>query len=78
MAAQTTVTITLADDVPAATAPSITFVPQVSIHPLAALTLGRQTFNDSDSPWTRVGSATVRAPDEAWDAGLLLRSMPGG
>ncbi|MEU2670392.1 hypothetical protein ABZ622_16240 [Streptomyces sp. NPDC007164] len=36
-----------AQDKPVA-APRVTFAPQISVHLVATLTLGRQTFNDSD------------------------------
>ncbi|MFB7918562.1 hypothetical protein [Streptomyces sp. NPDC056061] len=48
MAEQTTVTTTPAVEDKPATAPSTGFAPQISTHPVATLTLGRQTFNDSD------------------------------
>jgi hypothetical protein len=49
MAAQTIVTTNPAiEDTPAATPSTGGFAPQVSTHPVATLTLGRQTFNDSD------------------------------
>lgn len=47
MAEQTTVTIKPAKDKPVAAARA-TFAPQISPHQVAALTLGRQKFNDSD------------------------------
>ncbi|MFE4305666.1 hypothetical protein [Streptomyces sp. NPDC056891] len=30
------------------TAPAVDFTAEVNVHPVAELTLGRQTFNDSD------------------------------
>ncbi|MFI2435623.1 hypothetical protein [Streptomyces sp. NPDC018693] len=49
MAEQTIVTTQPAVENTAATAPSTGgFAPQVSTQPVATLTLGRQTFNDSD------------------------------
>ncbi|MFE7121679.1 hypothetical protein ACFU99_40245 [Streptomyces sp. NPDC057654] len=49
MAAQITVTTPPAGKDTPATAPSTGgFAPQISTHPVATLTLGRQTFNDSD------------------------------
>ncbi|MFJ8856657.1 hypothetical protein [Streptomyces sp. NPDC102437] len=36
------------EDTPTEASGTSSFVPQVSIHPVAALTLGRQAFNDSD------------------------------
>ncbi|GAA2133980.1 hypothetical protein [Streptomyces synnematoformans] len=49
MAEQTTVTTKPAVEGKPAAAPSAGgFAPQISTHPVAALTLGRQTFNDSD------------------------------
>ncbi|MFI9081925.1 hypothetical protein ACIGW8_36725 [Streptomyces sioyaensis] len=46
--AEQTVTITPVEDEPAAAAPAGGFAPQISTHPVATLTLGRQVFNDSD------------------------------
>ncbi|MFF0966881.1 hypothetical protein ACWDQO_36880 [Streptomyces sp. NPDC003703] len=49
MAEQTTVTTEAAvADQPAAAPSTGGFAPQISTHPVAALTLGRQMFNDSD------------------------------
>lgn len=49
MAEQTNVTTQPAVEDTSAPAPSTGgFAPQISTHPVAALTLGRQTFNDSD------------------------------
>ncbi|WFB11399.1 hypothetical protein LRS74_33500 [Streptomyces sp. LX-29] len=49
MAEQTIVTTQPAvEDKPAAAPHAGGFAPQVSTHPVATLTLGRQTFNDSD------------------------------
>ena len=49
MAEQTTVTTKPAvQDKPAAAPSTCGFAPQINTHPVAALTLGRQTFNDSD------------------------------
>ncbi len=45
--AEQTVTAKPVDDKPTA-APHVTFAPQISTHPVATLTLGRQVFNDSD------------------------------
>ncbi|MFD7895501.1 hypothetical protein [Streptomyces sp. NPDC059743] len=48
MTEQITVTTEPAEHKPA-TAPSTSgFAPQISVHQVAALTLGRQSFNDSD------------------------------
>ncbi|MCX4902554.1 hypothetical protein [Streptomyces sp. NBC_00892] len=43
-----TTTIKPAKDKPAATPSTGGFAPQISTHQVATLTLGRQTFNDSD------------------------------
>jgi hypothetical protein len=49
MAEQTTVNTTApAEDTTAAAASAVDFAPQISTHPVATLTLGRQSFNDSD------------------------------
>ncbi|MFD8964238.1 hypothetical protein ACFV0C_04425 [Streptomyces sp. NPDC059568] len=49
MAEQTIVTTQPAVEGKPASAPNTGgFAPQISTHPMAALTLGRQTFNDSD------------------------------
>ncbi|MEV6319135.1 hypothetical protein [Streptomyces sp. NPDC051776] len=49
MAERTIVTTQPAVEDTAVVAPSTGgFAPQVSTHPVATLTLGRQTFNDSD------------------------------
>lgn len=50
MAEQTTVTTTPAvtTEKPAGAPGTGGFAPQISTHPVATLTLGRQTFNDSD------------------------------
>jgi len=47
MATQITAIKPVVEDEPA-TAPCVTFAPQVSTHQVATLTLGRKTFNDSD------------------------------
>ncbi|CAM3518612.1 hypothetical protein ACH4LN_32255 [Streptomyces albus] len=49
MAEQTIVTTKpTVEDTPAAAPSTGGFAPQISTHPVATLTLGRQTFNDSD------------------------------
>ncbi|EPH45344.1 hypothetical protein ABT390_35550 [Streptomyces aurantiacus] len=48
MAEQTTVTTKSAASKPSTAPSGGGFAPQISAHPVATLTQGRQTFNDSD------------------------------